>query len=529
MTLWKKRKEVSLNRDIISYLSKVRDIDNAEEYLNPPVTVLHSPLLLKNIIKAYERVKRAIDNRESIVIVSDPDVDGMTSTVIMYHYLKKVSRGKIQIATHERSKGHGVQNTILPNDIDLLIIVDSSSSEVNACRKLSKHMDIVILDHHIVEKDNPYAIIVNPQQKGCDYPNKHLSAAGVVFKFVELLDYHYKKVNTDYYLDLVATGLLADQMRMDILENRWFVKNGLKQINNAGLLALIYESRNNGKEINSQIINFSIVPVLNTVARNDQIRKGITLLLLQDFFEARKMAKTLLLLNEERKRKVELLVDEYEKIMANEKFIFVTSPNATKNYNGLIAQKLASKYMKPAFVLKDNDSILAGSYRSYAGFNLLDFLKRCPYVKKAAGHSEAGGFEIDKSNFQSFKEYVDKNISEDMFESSIVYDIELKEEDIDFNLADKIAQFDFIYGNGSPKITLKIKDVFIEERELFPKNTKKHVKVVSDGFDMLKFNDSDYAKDVDSWSIVDVVGDISINEWGKDRRIQLFLKDYKVK
>ena len=410
----------------------------------------------------------------------------------------------------------------------MLIIVDSSSSEYESVNKLAEKMNIIILDHHNVEESDieMNAILVNPNQDGCNYPNKDISGAGVTYRFIELLDYHYKKVDVRKYLDLVATSLLSDQMDVRNLENRYFIKQGLSTINNVGLLALIKASKNDENKVDSQVMNFSVIPILNTVTRNNEMSKAFSLLFEKDYFKALKKAKYLLDENKLRKEKVKELFEEYKQLADVGKFALVTSPEASKNYNGLFAQKMSSDYKRPSLVLKDNGDTYQGSGRSYAGFDLQGFLKECPYVNYAAGHSEALGVGIDKKNWDKFKQYVNDNIDEKLFEPVIEYDIELTEEQLDWDLVNEIEELDQFWGNNSPKITVKLTDVFVEDKELFPKGKEEHLKIKTDKMDIMKFYDKDYAGDVDSWDDISVIGSVGVNEWRGERRIQFYVEDY---
>jgi len=121
---------------------------------------------------------------------------------------------------------------------------------------------------------------------------------------------------------------------------------------------------------------------------------------------------------------------EYEEIMHDDKIIYVVTKNATKNYNGLVAQQLASKYKKPTVVLKDNDDVYEGSFRSYNDFDLLTFFQNCPYITNAGGHKEAGGISIPSKYFDKLKPYVEDGLSEISFDPVIKYDIEIDEDDL---------------------------------------------------------------------------------------------------
>ncbi len=309
---------------------------------------------------------------------------------------------------------------------------------------------------------------MNPQQEGCKYPNKNLCTGLLALKFIEVLDYEFKKLDTHNYTDLAATALLADSMDMNELENRYFVKEGMKNIRNVGFLALIQANNKTPDAVDSTFLNYQIIPIINTTTRNDEIHKALKILLQQDFKKAKKMAKVLLDDNKKRKQKVEELVGEYEQIMDNGKIIFAVSKDAKKNYNGLIAQKLASKFKKPAVVLADKGDVYEGSFRSYNGFDLLTFFKNCPYVKHAAGHRMAAGVSIYSKYFDKLKPYVEDGLSEVSFDPVIKYDLEIDEEDLgdvfeedkpNFELAEEIEKINYVSGKGSESLTVRINNI----------------------------------------------------------------------
>src|SRR5574344_275900 len=173
------------NDSITDKILKIRGIQNKDEFINPSKHNLNSFWELSNMDIASRRIIKAIQNNERIAIHGDIDCDGVTSLVIMYKYLKNYNV-VADILYHQRSEGHGIKINEVSEDIDLLIIVDSSTNSVDECKEISKNTDIIILDHHEQDKENPFAIIVNPQIN--NYNNKFLSGAGVVFKTCEAID-----------------------------------------------------------------------------------------------------------------------------------------------------------------------------------------------------------------------------------------------------------------------------------------------------------------------------------------------------
>lgn len=447
----------------------------------------------------------------------------------MFDYLKRKLGANVRVVYHQRSEGHGIQHDDIPLDTDLLIVLDSSSNEVDECKRLSKDMDIIIIDHHSVDIDNPYAILVNPQQEGCEYPNKSISASLLALKFVEVLDYHYKKIDIHIYSDLAGLSLLSDVMDMRELENRFFVSQTLKHQFNPALAAMLQVQRLNPAKLTATDLDFKVIPLINTLTRMDEIDKALVMMTTTDYSLVKKMVRYAVRKNEERKEIQQNLLLKYKPLIQDGKFAVVISKEASKNFNGVVAGKIAEEKKKPCLILKDMGDRYAGSFRSYAGFNMLEFLQECPYVDMAAGHSGAGGVQISVDNYNKFLQYVDEKLKDVEFVPEIIYDFEITEKELTMDFVEEILKFDRIYGENFPKIKLRINDVTINDREVFPSRNPEHVKLVAEGFDMLKFFDKNYAKEVGTWDSVDVIGTLDINEWNNQKTIQIMIEDYKKK
>ncbi len=530
---WKPKSIDNFNGNVKDHISKVRGIPNINTYLSPTPDHVFDPYLLSNMKEASDRVIEAIKNQELICIYADVDPDGILSTVIVYDYIKRKLSGNAKILFHQRSEGHGVQEDKVPEETDLLLILDSSSNEVTACKKLSENMDIVIIDHHIVDEDNPHCILVNPQND--NYPNKNICTGVLAFKFVETLDFHFKKVDVHNYIDLVAVTLLADSIDLSVMENRYFVYEGMKNIQNIGLLALLKSKKKTPDKVDSTFLNYQIIPVVNTTTRNDEIEKAFKLFLQQDFKTAKKMADWIVEENEARKEKVKELVNYYKTIMYNGKVIVVVSSKASKNYNGLCAAMLSGEYKKPCLVLQNLGDTYEGSLRSYAGFDMLTFMKNCVYTTHAAGHAEAAGCGIKAEDYDKFISYIEDGLSEISFDPVIKYDIEIDEDDLgdvfeenksNFELVEQIQEIDYVSGKGFEPITIRINSVVFGDRKLFGKD--KHTEINAQHFTMKKFNDNEYGQELGDFDILDVIGSISINEFRGKRSIQLIIEDYRV-
>ena len=223
------------NDSIIDKILKIRGIENKEEFINPPSSCLHSPFELSNMKEACMKILKAIYDKKVIGLFADVDCDGISSTAVMYKYLKQIG-GNIKILYHQRKDNHGIKLSDVDKDVEFLIIVDSSTNSVEECKEISKRMNIVILDHHESDIENPYATIVNPQLN--NYPNKALSGSGVCYKACQAID-EILKTNYSYsVLDVAIIGLIGDMMDVSELETRYLILllNLLKELYKKKLL-----------------------------------------------------------------------------------------------------------------------------------------------------------------------------------------------------------------------------------------------------------------------------------------------------
>lgn len=573
--IWKKRTPKVMPYDddsIVEGVAKIRGIKDVNRFLSPTKDEMFDPYLIKNIEQAGMRIIEAIENNENVVVGSDCDSDGVTSTAIMVRQLREYI-DNVDFIYGERSNGHGIHEQtrldfINENDVnedgeiineekriryelnrenlskiensDLLIIVDSSSNDTDACKMLtSKYgIDIIIIDHHNIERENPYALIVNPQQDGDEYPNKHLSGAGVVFKTVQVIEDllgDASKVDPFKYLDLVAVGMYSDVMRMDVYENRFMVMYGLRNMKNTGLVRILKGAKADLFKLNGDSIGFSIAPMLNGVARLDNIKLAIDILLEDDDAKCKPIRLKMQKLNEQRKEIQKEMADRYEiSVDINQKILLVMDENSSKGFNGLISQQLANKYKRPVLVGRLHGGSFSGSFRSYGGFNLKEFLDESGLVKEVAGHNQAGGVTVAEESIESLINYIENNMpSLDDIEPTVVYDLEIDVSEVEEYIK-PMEQFNLVTGNGFPKVIIRVNNVTIEESNIIGK-TKETCKISSfDNLEMIKFKvDESYGQELGYFDNIDVVGVLHMNEfyhWGLKKKIstpQVMLEDYK--
>lgn len=558
---------------IVDKIAKIRGIKDVNRFLNPSKNELFDPYKMKNIELASERIVEAIDNNERICISYDADADGITSSTIMIRYLKKYT-DNVDFIYNERSHGHGIyqqtrldfiteddvdENGEIINDeklsrwklnndnlervsnSDLLIIIDSSSNDVDACKKLIDDfgIEIIILDHHDIEDNNPHVLMVNPKQNDCEYPNKHLSGAGVVFKTLQVMEdiLGDRGIVDPYdYMDLVAVGMYADVMKVDVLENRFMIMHGLRNMKNTGLVRILKGAKADLYKLNSDSIGFSIAPLLNGVARLDNIKLAIDILLEDDDSKCKPIRLKMHKLNEQRKVMQKELFEIYSKnIDINKKVLIVSDENSSRGFNGLVAQQLSTVYKRPVLVGRLHGGNFSGSFRGYGNLDIKEFLQDSELVEEAIGHPSAGGVTIKESNIEMLEKYIEDALP-DLTGKEIthIYDLEIEVSDVEEHIK-PMEQFNLVSGNGFPKVIVKVNNITVEESECIGK-TQETVKIRTfDDLELIKFKVNDeYASELGYFDSIDAIGQLHMNEFynfGLKKKIstpQIILSDYKL-
>ncbi|MFQ3543511.1 DHH family phosphoesterase [Halobacillus rhizosphaerae] len=518
----------------VDQIAKIRGVENTERFLKPTSEELHDPYLLKNIEEASNRIIKAIMNKENIVISYDCDADGLTSSTIMMRYLFNYTEN-VDFIYGERNDGHGITEQILITedieeerlnrsisnrekieDADLLILIDSSTNDPETCKKIIKAgTDIVILDHHAIEKENPYCIMVNPQQEDCLYPNKFLSGAGVVFKVLQVIEDTLDEVDVWQFIDLVAVGMYADMMRVDVLENRYLIMHGLRNITNTGLVRILKGGKVDLYNVDCSAIGFTIAPLINGVARMGEIKLAIDILLEDDDKICKKLRLKMDKLNKTRKARQKEIFEQYSNaINEDEKVLIVMDDKSSKGFNGLVAQQLTDNYRRPAIVGRLHKGYLSGSFRSYNNFNFLDFLKGFENDIEVIGHKGAGGFVLAEEHIENLKTYIDRlmpTLTEK--EPFALYDLELDVSEINEYMK-AIQQFNLVCGSGFPKIIVKVTGIRVNDTAVLGE-TRETVKITTfNNLELIRFRvDEEYASDLAPFDDLEAVGELKLNQW----------------
>lgn len=524
-----------------------RGIDDIDTFLHLTDDVTHDYRLLKNIDVAVESLLKHIKNNSKIVLIVDPDVDGYSSGSILYQRIKLIDDNANLIFIVRNDKKHGLEGINLPDDANLILVPDGGSNDFKYHKDLHKKgIDILVLDHHEIEKESEHAIIVNTR---LGYPNLNLSGAGVVYKFCKALDDELGIDYADEFLDLVAVGNIGDSMSMKELETRYYVNQGIENINNEFLQALVRKQDYsiNGK-VNITSINYYINPLINAVVRVGTLEDKIDMF--KSFTGEKELVKykprggdeTLVPLVDDMARrctnikakqgrmvdKIMPLIDEsIEKngLHNNNAIIVHDVKDIDKGLTGLICNKVASKHKKPVIILSgfDKDNINKGSARGYDKGELKDFKEvvlQSDLFDFAAGHASAFGCGIHIDNINHANDKLNDLLREYNFEDVFEVDFDIPATSLSEDLVYEINDMEDIWGKGIEEPLMLIRDINIKDAEVNLMGKKENtVGIVSGEIKYILFNtDRDTYEMIANAKTVNVVGKAKINRYkGEDQ------------
>jgi single-stranded-DNA-specific exonuclease len=378
---------------------------------------------IKNLKKAAERILKAINSKEKIILYGDADLDGVTSVIILKEAIKNLG-GKTPIIyfPDREFEGYGITekglNFLKQFAPALLISLDCGIGNFKEM-KLAKEMgfETIVIDHHEMLDELPEAsIIVDPKQKDDPFPFKEFATVGISFKLAEILLGEKMSENLrKNFLELVAIGTLADMMP-EINENRIFIEEGLREIEDSfrpGIKVFFeknFLNKNNKRKIISKLIS-----ILNVRDMVDNFPASFRLLTIPSLEEARELFLKLKIKNEIKKEKIKKIIEEIEeKISKNpEPIIFEGDDGWDVSFISIIASSLSQKFKKPAFIYKKLEKESQGTVRVPPGIDSVALMKKCKeYLITFGGHKVASGFRIKNENLDNFKRCLIENLCE---------------------------------------------------------------------------------------------------------------------
>ena len=419
----------------------VNSLDKAKFFFRPELDSLYDPYLMKDMEKAVVRINNA--SSEKIMILGDYDVDGTTSTSMLYTYFNHRNYDLVYYIPDRYKEGYGVSLESIDyakdNNISLIITVDCGIKAVNQVEYAnSKGIDIIICDHHLPDIKVPKAYaVLNPKQSDCAYPFKDLCGCGIAYKLIAAHNLKSEnKLNIRSLLDFVALATVSDMMPL-IDENRVMVFHGLKEINNNPRLGLRNFLKSNNNKVDESKISFNIGPRINAAGRMKNGKIIVDLLVEEDPNKAMSLSNEVEYLNLKRRATEK---DVFENVVENidhSKYSnIIYGQNWSTGVLGIVASRIIEKSYKPTIIITDFDKeLLTGSVRSVSGFDVYDALVKCEkYLHQFGGHKFAAGLKIEKSKLNLFSELFEKTVKEtvdgNMFERQHKYDLEVSFSDL---------------------------------------------------------------------------------------------------
>lgn len=494
------------------------------------------PCELKDIYKAANRIKTAIENNEKILIIGDYDVDGVVSSVIVSEFFDFLGANYETKIPNRFTDGYGLNPQMLTNiDANLIITVDngiSANKAADIC--LQKKIDLIITDHHVPPPILPKAYaIINPKQSDCTFSGCEICGAEVAWYLIGALkEVCGVKYDMGSFLDILCMAVIADMMELRDI-NRIIVKNGLNKLNSSKRACFTAIKTYFAKdEFKFDDISFLIDPLINSAGRMNDAMFSYKFLRSKNLNEALHFLNEIVNFNNCRKEEEKnLLENSMPNISQNDNIIVVWGENWHEGVIGIVASRLTKKYKKPAIVFSIDGDKAKGSARSVGKFNILDLISTQKEILCTfGGHKGAAGVVIESFNLNLFKERINNVCKEyDMasFRNSNEILGLLDHNDIDYELLEILEYFE-PYGQKNPKPYFRINNAFVKNIKKIGK-LKNHLKIIiqldNKSYEVLFYNYTFYPK---IGEFVDIIFSISKNKFRGVITPQLLILDMKI-
>ena len=544
--------------NIIASIIANRNIDdkNLDYFLNPTLkNNLPDPSTLKNMDSSIKILLEKIFRNNTLGILGDYDVDGATSTAILFKYFEFIGVNA-EIYIPDRIKdGYGISKNSIDHffrkKVNLLVSLDCGTNDAEfIAYAREKGIEIIVIDHHEVKNLGSPLSIINPKLKGDTSNLNNLCTAGLVFLFVIGLNRELRKknffknkeeINLKELLDIVAVGTICDLVPLHN-ENRLLVKKGLEKINlkpNIGLSVLKSKLELENK-IKSTDIAYYIGPCINAAGRIGNPFLGFNLLVKNNKKDLEVIAEKLINSNNERKTLENISYNQAKmllKNLTNMKFIFLYSKTWHPGIIGIIASRLVQEYKVPAFVMNIDENKVTGSVRSIKNIDISKILAKLVdegFLESGGGHAMAGGFKLKEEKLSSLQNYLKEN-SYVFFKSensTINIDLEVKISDLNLEMINSMEQLE-PFGMGYPEPKILIKKVSSVYSKILGKN-KTHLSCTLEDIYGYRINamifnfEKSILRVIEEKIEFDVIGKVSLNVWENKKIPQFFIEDLRI-
>jgi single-stranded-DNA-specific exonuclease len=518
----------------------------AQAFLHPGLDQLHAPALMAGMTEAVTRLRRALEQREKILIYGDYDVDGTMAVVVLLTALRRLGAEVEVHVPHRLTEGYGMRVPVVEEaaarGIRVVISVDTGIREhAVLARARELGVDCIVTDHHLPDGHLPPACaILNPRRLDCDYPEKSLAGVGVAFKLAQaLLGARMTERLLQSFLKIVAIGTIADVVPL-LGENRVIARfglEGLRQPAQSGLAALVELSGLGGKQISAGDVAFRLAPRLNAAGRMENAREVIDLFTLADATRTREIAERLEQLNRERQRvEDEILRAIVEQLEARPEVsqlytLVLAGDGWHRGVIGIVAQRVVERYHRPALVIGVEDGVGVGSGRSIKRFHLLEALTSASDLfERFGGHAQAAGFSLPKERIpdlaRRFEEHARTVLAPADLEPVLRVDANVNLMEVDWPLYEEMTQLEpFGMGNPTPVLGACGVRLLATPRVLQEKHLKLRVSQGARTLDALGWGWARRAPSLSAGQPVDLAFTLEQNNYQDVASLQMVIKD----
>lgn len=539
------QEKYNINKLLATILSNRGIIEEKQikKFLDPKRTDFYNPFLMPDMESAVNRILKAIENNEKIIIYGDYDVDGITSVTVLKSFFQ--DRGILvdEYIPNRLNEGYGLNKTaiekISKQKYMLMITVDcgiSAIEEIDYANQLG--IETIVTDHHEPGNELPKALaVVDAKRKDNKYPCRNLAGVGVVFKLIQALSIKLNLDEKEYlkYLDIVCVGTISDIVPLED-ENRVIVKLGLKlvsQTRNLGLREILKLS--GYQQIDSTTISFGVAPRINACGRMGHQEDALKLFTTKDINEVIKLAEKLNEYNKERQDIEKNIYNEAIEIIDKDDLdkkntIVVMGKNWHHGVIGIVSSKITELYFKPSILLCEEDDHGKGSGRSIPGFDLYKALTECKdTIDKFGGHSMAVGINVKKEQFNEFRNKLEEIAKEQHIEEIVPIlniDAQVELDEINKDMVNSLKELE-PYGEGNKMPIFAFKNLRIDSIRALSegKHLKLTLKDKKNIVNAIGFNLGYLSSEYKIGDKIDVVGNLEINSFNGVDNLQINIKD----
>jgi single-stranded-DNA-specific exonuclease len=535
----------------------IKNYEEAKRFFRPSLESLYDPFRMKDMNRAIERIEKAIQQNQRILIYGDYDVDGTTSVALVYSFLSKFYSNLEYYIPDRYEEGYGISYQGIhyaeKHNVALVIALDCGIKAVDKIKYANNRgIDFIVCDHHTPEQELPEAVaVLDPKRAGCNYPFKDLSGCGVGFKMLQAFS-----ITNDIaleqlfpFLDLVAVSIASDIVPITG-ENRILAHYGLSQLNqdpSTGLKAIIQVSGLNDKqqEIAVEDVVFRIGPRINAAGRIESGKNAVDLLTTDNDRKAFQKAQKVNSCNDTRKNIDRYITQDALKMIAQEsgfrekKSTVLYNSSWHKGVVGIVASRMIEIYYRPTIILTSSNGMATGSARSIPGFDIYQALDACnDLLENFGGHTYAAGLTLDINNIPDFKrrfeDIVERSITEDQLTPHIDIDSEMHLTEITEKFYRILKQFQ-PFGPGNLPPVFVARNVTDDGSARLVGPSKEHIKLSvrhttepEPVIPAIAFQQANHYSEIHKGKPFDVCFSVEENVFRGKRNLQLNIKDIKI-